>query len=71
MLDYNKITELFGTPLNTVARPNLPFKLKTWHVVGGLGIAYVLYKGFKAIKEDYRTFLVPKLKKDTDLDQIS
>ena len=71
MLDYNKITELFGTPLNTVARPNLPFKLKTWHVVAGLAIAYVLYKGFKAIKEDYRSFLVPKLKKDTDLDQIS
>jgi hypothetical protein len=71
MLDYNKITELFGTPLNTVARPNLPFKLKTWHVVAGLAIAYVLYKGFKAIKEDYRSFLVPKLKKDNDLDQIS
>jgi hypothetical protein len=71
MLDYNKITELFGTPLNTVARPIVPFKLKPWHVVGGLAIAYVLYKGFKAIKEDYRTFLVPKLKKDTDLDQIS
>ena len=71
MLDYNKITELFGTPLNTVARPNLPFKLKTWHVVAGLAIAYVLYKGFKTIKEDYRSFLVPKLKKDNDLDQIS
>jgi hypothetical protein len=32
---------------------------------------YVVYKGFKSIKEDYRTYLVPKLKKDTDLDQIS
>ena len=66
MLDYNKITELFGTPLSTVARPNLPFKLKTWHVVGGLAIAYVLYKGFKAIKEDYFLINPPKIKKDFD-----
>ena len=71
MLDYNKITELFGTPLSTVARPNLPFKLKTWHVVGVIAAVYVVYKGINSIKEDYRSFLVPKLKKDTDLDQIS
>jgi hypothetical protein len=68
MLNYNKINELFGAPLNTVGRPNVPFKLKTWHVVGGLVLACVIYKGLKAIKEDYRVFLAPKLKKESDLD---
>ena len=68
MLNYNTINDLFGAPLNTVGRPNVPFKLKTWHVVGGLVIAYVLYKGVKSINEDYRSFLAPKLKKETDLD---
>jgi hypothetical protein len=68
MLNYNNINDLFGAPLNTVGRPNVPFKLKTWHVVGGLVIAYVLYKGVKAINEDYRSFLTPKLKKESDTD---
>jgi hypothetical protein len=68
MLNYNNINDLFGAPLNTVGRPNVPFKLKTWHVVGGLVVAYVLYKGVKAIKEDYRGYLVPKLKKESDLE---
>jgi hypothetical protein len=68
MLNYNKINELFGAPLNTVGRPNVPFKLKTWHVVGGLALACVIYKGYKAIKEDYHSFLATKLKKESDLD---
>lgn len=49
MLDYNKITELFGAPLNTVGRPNIPFKLKTWHIVGGVLIAYFTYQGIKKV----------------------
>lgn len=29
MQDYSKIQELFGAPLNTVPKPQTPFKLKT------------------------------------------
>lgn len=68
MLNYNNINDLFGAPLNTVGRPRVPFKLKTWHVVAGLVITYVLYKGAKSIKEDYLPYLAPKLKKESDLD---
>jgi hypothetical protein len=49
MLDYNKIQELFGSPLNTVPKPQTPYKFKTWHVVGGLILGYVIYRGVKVI----------------------
>ncbi len=49
MLNYNSINEIFGAPLNTVGRPHVPFKIKTWHIVGGIIIAYLAYQGLKKV----------------------
>jgi hypothetical protein len=49
MLDYNKIQELFGSLLNTVPKPQVTFKLKPWHVIGGLVLGYLFYRGAKVV----------------------
>lgn len=53
MYKYQIIDELFGVPLNTVAKPHVPYKFKGWHLVGGLVVlglatygAYCLYDKF-------------------------
>lgn len=57
MKDYSKIQELFGAPLNIVPKPQTPFKLKTWHLVGGLIVGYIIYRGIKVIiHEDLKRF---------------
>ena len=62
MQDYGKIQELFGSPLNTVPKPHVPFKLKPWHVIGGIVLGYVIYRGVKVIfNEDLKRF-GPKIK---------
>ncbi len=62
MQDYRVIQELFGTPLKDVPKPQIPFKLKPWHVVGGLILGYVIYRGVKVIiHEDLKRF-GPKIK---------
>lgn len=66
MLNYNKIIELLGAPLNTVGRTNIPFKLKPWHLIGGLFVVYIMYKGVKSIKKDYFLINPSKIKKDFD-----
>jgi hypothetical protein len=64
MQDYGKIQELFGAPLNTVPKPQVPFKLKPWHVIGGIVLGYVIYRGVKVIiHEDLKKFR-PKIKKE-------
>ncbi len=66
MQDYGKIQELFGAPLNTVPKPQTPFKLNGWHLLGiGVGL-FVLYKGFQKIKEDYFPNGYPKIKRKDD-----
>jgi len=35
-LTYPEIQSLYGQPLEHAGRPHQPFKLQTWHVVGGL-----------------------------------
>lgn len=56
MINYQQIANDFGAPLNTVPRPNVPFKWKTWHFVAiGIGV-YILYKGIRKIKEDFDDF---------------
>ena len=62
MQDYGTIQELFGAPLNTVPKPQVPFKLNGWHVVGGLLLGYIIYRGVKVIiHEDIKRF-GPKIK---------
>ena len=66
MLDYNKVQELFGAPLNTVPTPQTPFKIKPWHfVVGGI-VGYVIYRGVKEINKDYQKRFGPKVMKKED-----
>jgi hypothetical protein len=38
MLDYSKINEIFGAPLNVVNRPNVPVKIQGWQIAVGIGI---------------------------------
>lgn len=35
-LTYPEIQTLYGQPLEQAGRPHQPFKLKSWHVVGGV-----------------------------------
>ena len=60
MLNYQQIEELFGAPLNSVPKPQVPFKLKTWHVVGGLIViglcAYGGYALHRDIKKRFSNF---------------
>jgi hypothetical protein len=52
MMNYKKIDELFGAPLNQVPRPHKPFQIKPWHVAAGLVVGIFIYKGFQKFKED-------------------
>lgn len=62
-MNYSEIQNLFGTPLSQVPKPNLPFKWKTWHIIGVLVISgivsYGIYAGHRDLKE-----LLKKLKEN-------
>jgi len=62
MQDYGRIQELFGSPLNIVPKPEVPFKLNGWHIVGGLLIGYVILRGVKVIIHDDLKRFGPKIK---------
>lgn len=53
MYNYQQIDALFGAPLNTVPKPQVPFKLKTWHVVGGIVLISLCAYGAYAFHRDY------------------
>jgi hypothetical protein len=41
---YPTIDKLFGAPLNVVPRPNVPFKVKGWHVaVAAMVAGFAVY----------------------------
>lgn len=69
-MNYSKIDELFGAPLNQVPRPHKPFQVKPWHVAVVLVAGVLVYKGFQKLNEDFlnirkNKFMVPiKLKED-------
>ena len=69
-MNYSKIDELFGTPLNQVPKPHKPFQVKPWHVAVVLVAGVLVYKGFQKLNEDFlnirkNKFMVPiKLKED-------
>ena len=69
-MNYSKIDELFGAPLNQVPRPQKPFQVKPWHVAVVLVAGVLVYKGFQKLNEDFfnirkNKFMVPiKLKED-------
>ena len=48
MISYTEIIDLYGTPISKIPAPQLPFKLKTSHIIIGvivLGLAgYGFYK---------------------------
>ena len=52
MLNYKEIDKLFGTPLNHIPKPHVPYQFKMWHLIGlAIGV-YIIYKGVIKIKED-------------------
>lgn len=69
MLNYQQIDALFGAPLNTIPKPQTPFKLTTWHVVGGIIVGYVLYKGIKQISKELAEEFNSKIKIEDDSSQ--
>jgi hypothetical protein len=49
---YPEIDKLFGTAINSVSKPHVPFIAKTWHyVVGGIILALAIYGGYQAVKK--------------------
>ena len=52
MLNYKEIDKLFGTPLNHIPKPHVPYQFKMWHLIGVAIGVYVIYKGVIKIKED-------------------
>lgn len=63
MLNYKEIDKLFGTPLNHIPKPHVPYQFKMWHLIGlAIGV-YIIYKGVIKIKEDifsgHRGFTTP------------
>ena len=52
MLNYKEIDKLFGTPLNHIPKPNIPYQFKMWLLIGVAIGVYVIYKGVIKIKED-------------------
>ena len=72
-MNYSKIDELFGTPLNQVPRPHKPFQIKPLHVALLLVGGVLLYKGCQKFKEDFfkgnkNKFLIPLKVKDDKRD---
>ncbi len=47
---FPDIEKLFGTPINNVPKPKIPFKAKTWHYVAGAAvIGLAIYGGYTII----------------------
>ena len=46
--NYQDIDKYFGTPLDSVPTPRVPFKLKPWHVI--FGTTAILLMGYGAKK---------------------
>lgn len=63
MVDYQKITELFGAPLDSVPKPRAPFKVKTWHVVTGVIALGLFSYGIYAAHRDIKLRFDKKVKK--------
>ncbi|MGZ4056398.1 MAG: hypothetical protein ACXVPU_12285 [Bacteroidia bacterium] len=63
MNSYVEIDRLFGTPLNQIAKPKVPFKIKTWHWVLGLGVITLAAYGAYTVCNDVKSKFT---KKDDD-----
>ncbi len=57
MIDYNKINEIFGAPLNVVNRPNVPVKIQGWQIAVGIGIiALATYGAYHIYRNNFKVF---------------
>lgn len=52
MYNYAKIDELFGAPLDAVARPSKPFEIKIQHILFVGVVTYALYRGIMMTMKD-------------------
>ncbi|MBK9283517.1 MAG: hypothetical protein IPM51_04275 [Sphingobacteriaceae bacterium] len=50
---YAKIDELFGAPLTSVPKPNVPFKIKGWHLIAGGAVAGLAIYGAYCLHDKY------------------
>lgn len=64
MLNYSQIDALYGAPLNIVPKPQMPFKLTLAHLVGGIILGYIFYKGLKQISLEVSGKFEPKVLKE-------
>ena len=52
MTNYSQIDKLFGTPLNIVPKPHVPFKMKTsYWIAGTIAIALMCYGAYTIYKD--------------------
>ncbi len=63
MVDYQKITELFGAPLDTVPKPHTTFKLKSWHVLTGVIVLGFMSYGIYAVHRDIKKSFENRVKR--------
>jgi hypothetical protein len=64
MNSYVEIDRLFGTPLNQMPKPNIPFKVKPWHWVAGLGVVTLaIYGAYRACNDVKSAFTKSDKKK--------
>jgi hypothetical protein len=52
MLNYKEIDKLFGTPLNHIPKPHIPYQFKMRHLVGAAIGFYIICKGLSKIYDD-------------------
>jgi hypothetical protein len=68
-MNYKKIDELFGAPLNQVIKPHIPYKFKMIHAFVGVAVLILVVKGVQKLNEDLfkgnkNNFLIPLKAKD-------
>jgi len=59
MLDLKTVDELFGQPLSLIPKPQVPYKLKNWHVLAGIVLTgLALYGGYTLYQDTINKFKV-------------
>lgn len=67
-LNYIEIDEFFRVPLSMVPKPHVPFKLKRWHIIGGITLlgfaAYGVYCANKNVRNSFNGFSLKNKKSE-------
>ncbi len=60
MITAPEIDKLFGKPLNTIPKPNLPYQPKAWHFVVGATVLGLTIYGAYALQRDAKQLIKEK-----------